>query len=337
MRFITEPEVMRLIAEPGAHAEAVLVIESVLRAQAAGRTVQAKRVTITHPDHPGHLQHNVRMLAAMVPAVCAAAVRVYSGFGGTNRSEVICLFDTTDMRMVAVISDCALHPVRTAAPFAVAAKHLARTDARTIGIVGSGRYARSLLQSVAGVRTIESVKVYSRDPGNVRRFCDEMRAATGLAIEPAASARAAVRGADIAILATSGNRVVFEADMLEPGMLVLSLAPGEFDAATVLAARVFLSAPEQALGDTPPRQPFAALLAEGRFTRGDVAGDLCEVVAGTSPGRRDDAEAIVYVCPGMGVLDAGIGRWVYDRALARGLGIELPFGEACHADGTAAG
>jgi alanine dehydrogenase len=326
MLFITEADVEQVLAAPDAHARAVDLIESVLREQAAGRTAQLKRATLTHPDFPGHLQHNLRILPAMVPGVGAAAVRVYSGYRGTNQSEVICLFDWADMRMIAIISDHALHPVRTAAPFAVAAKHLALPKAHTLGLVGSGRYARSLLQSVCAVRPIERVRVYSRDPANVARFCDEMSAVTGLSIEPAASAREAVRGAQIAILATSGNQTVFESTSLEPGMLVLSLAPGEFDAQTALDARVFLSEPDQALADTPPRQPFATLISEGRFGRAQVVADLCDVVAGTAQGRRSNDEAILYVCAGMGILDAGIGRWMYDSARARGLGVEMPFG-----------
>ena len=170
--------------------------------------------------------------------------------------------------------------------------------------------------------------MYSRDPGNVRRYCDDMTAALGIPVYPAPDARAAVRGAGIAILATSGNQMVFTADSLEPGMLVLSLAPGEFDARTLLESRVVLSAPDQALGDTPPRQPFATLLAQGTFTRQSVAAELCEVVAGTARGRTSDEDAIVYVCPGMGILDAAIGRWILDRARAGGLGTELPLGEA---------
>jgi len=141
------------------------------------------------------------------------------------------------------------------------------------------------------------------------------------------SGRDAVRNADIVITATSGNTIVFEADWLQPGMLVMSLAPGEFDEQTILRSRVFLSAPEQVLGDDPPRKPFANLVADGRFGPHDVAADLCDVVAGKKPGRTADDEIIVYVCPGLGLLDAGIGQWIYHRALSRGLGTEMPFGE----------
>jgi ornithine cyclodeaminase/alanine dehydrogenase-like protein (mu-crystallin family) len=154
-----------------------------------------------------------------------------------------------------------------------------------------------------------------------------MSATLGIEVVPCRSGRDAVRDADIAITATSGNTIVFESDWLEPGMLLMSLAPGEFDEQTALRARVYLSAIEQVLGDDPPRKPFDSLVAGGRFGVRDVVADLCDVVAGKKPGRTADDEIILYECAGLALLDVGIGQWIYERARSRGLGTELPFGE----------
>jgi ornithine cyclodeaminase/alanine dehydrogenase-like protein (mu-crystallin family) len=263
----------------------------------------------------------------MAPELGAAAVRVYSGYRGTNRSEIICLFDWEDMRMSAIISDVFLHAIRTSAPYGVAAKYLARAGASTLGIIGSGRYARGMAQAVCAVRPIQTIQVYSRNPANVQDFCNDMRATLGIDVVACASGRDAVRNADIAVTATSGNTIVFEADWLEPGVLLMSLAPGEFDEQTVLRSRVYLSAPEQVLGDDPPRKPFNTLVASGRFGPDDVAADLCDVVTGKKPGRAADDEIILYESAGLALLDVGIGHWVYQRAKSRGLGTEMPFGE----------
>jgi alanine dehydrogenase len=327
MLFLTEQDVKDALAGDDAYMEAVDVISRVLEQQSAGTTYHLKRYTMTHPAYPGHLWHNIRMLPGMAPDLGAAAVRVYSGYRGTNRSEVICLFDWADMRMSAIISDFHLHAVRTSAPYGVAARFLARADASTLGIIGTGRYARAMAQSVCAVRPIKRIKAFSRNPANVQAFCGEMSETLGIEVVPCSSGREAVKGAGIVITATSGNTIVFEADWLEPGVLVMSLAPGEFDEETVLRSRVFLSAIEQVLGDDPPRKPFASLVADGRFDASDVAADLCDVVAGKKPGRASDDEIILYECAGLGLLDVGIGHWVYERALRRGLGTEMPFGE----------
>jgi alanine dehydrogenase len=327
MLFLTERDVKDALTGGDAYKEAVAVIERVLAQQSAGTTHHLKRTTMTHPQHPGHLWHNIRMLPGMAPDLGAAAVRLYSGYRGTNRSEIICLFDWDDMRMSAIISDVYLHAIRTAAPYGVAAKYLARKGARTLGIIGSGRYARGMAQAVCAVCPIETIQVYSRNPDNVRGFRDEMRAALGIEVVACASGRDAVRGADIMITATSGNQIVFEADWLTPGTLLMSLAPGEFGEDTVLRSRVYLSAPEQVLGDDPPRKPFNTLVASGKFGPGDVVADICDVVTGKKPGRNTDDEIILYESAGLALLDVGIGQWVYQRAKSRGLGTEMPFGE----------
>ncbi len=327
MLFLTEQDVKDALSGGDAYKEAVAVIERVLIQQSAGTTHHLKRTTMTHPNHPGHLWHNIRVLPGMAPELGAAAVRIYSGYRGTNRSEIICLFDWDDMRMSAIISDFHLHAIRTSAPYGVAAKHLARADARTLGIVGSGRYARGMAQAICAVRPIERIQVFSRDPANVASFCDDMRSTLGIDVVACASGREAVRGADIMVTATSGNTIVFEADWLTPGVLMMSLAPGEFDERTVLRSRVYLTAPEQVLSDDPPRKPFDTLVASGRFGPDDVVADLCDVVAGKKPGRTAHNEIILYESAGLALLDVGIGHWVYQRARSRGLGTDMPFGE----------
>lgn len=330
MLFLTEKDIKRALEGQNTYREAVDVIERVLKQQSDGSTYHLKRYTMEHPHHRGHLWHNIRILPGMVPEIGAAAVRVYSGYRGTNKSEVICLFDWSDMEMVAIISDYHLHAIRTASPYGVAAKYLSRPESSTLGIIGTGRYAQGMAQAVCAVRPIKKIKVYSRDPANVRKFCAAMETALGIEISPASSGREAVRNTDIMITATSGNTIVFEGSSLEPGVLFMSLAPGEFDEDTVLRSRVFLSGSEQVLGDNPPRKPFNTLLASGKFKPDDVVAEFGDVVAGKKSGRLSADDIILYESPGMGILDAGIGHWVYNRAREKKLGTELPFGEEEH-------
>src|SRR4029079_19551792 len=154
MLFLTEEDVKAALSGGDAYKEAVAVIEAMLKQQSAGTTYHLKRTTMTHPNHPGHLWHNIRILPGMAPELGAAAVRVYSGYRGTNRSEIICLFEWEDMRMSAIISDVFLHAIRTSAPYGVAAKYLARADANTLGIIGSGRYARGMAQAICLVAAL---------------------------------------------------------------------------------------------------------------------------------------------------------------------------------------
>ncbi|MFQ5802608.1 MAG: ornithine cyclodeaminase family protein [Candidatus Methylomirabilales bacterium] len=307
--------------------EAVEVIEEVFHQQALGSAYYLKRLTMEHPNYPGHLWHNIRILPGMVPGIGAAAVRLYSGYRGTNRSEVICLFNWDDMGMVAIISDYHLHAIRTAAPYGVAVKYLAPPDAKQLGIIGTGRYARGQVQAACAMRDIRQIKAYSRSAENRRKFCQEMQRVLGIEVLPTELGREAIEGADIVITATSGNTVVLEGDWLKPGVLVMSVAPGEFDERTVERSRVILAGTDQVLGDKPPRKPFASLVASGKFTKEDVAAEFYEVVAGKKPGRLSEDEITLFESPGMGILDVGVASWVYRLAKEKGIGMELPFGE----------
>jgi ornithine cyclodeaminase/alanine dehydrogenase-like protein (mu-crystallin family) len=149
MLFLTERRKARL-GRSQHLPEAVAVVEQVLKQQSEGSTFHLKRYTMTHPKFPGHLWHNIRILPGMVPEMGAAAVRVYSGYRGTNRSEVICLFDWSDMEMVAIISDYHLHAIEPA-HLGVAAKYLSRPGSSTLGIIGTGRYARGMAQAVCAI------------------------------------------------------------------------------------------------------------------------------------------------------------------------------------------
>src|SRR4029078_9651772 len=98
MLFLTEQDVKAALSGDDAYREAVAVIETVLRQQSAGTTHHLTRTTMTHPTHPGHLWHNIRILPGMAPELGAAAVRLYSGYRGTHRSAVTLLLASEHTR-----------------------------------------------------------------------------------------------------------------------------------------------------------------------------------------------------------------------------------------------
>ncbi|MBV9440957.1 MAG: ornithine cyclodeaminase family protein, partial [Candidatus Eremiobacteraeota bacterium] len=89
--------------------------------------------------------------------------------------------------MLAVIEADTLGQRRTGAASGVAAKHLAREDASTLAVIGTGWQARSQLEACCAVRPIRSVRAYGRDEARRRAFCDEMTANVGIAVEPCES------------------------------------------------------------------------------------------------------------------------------------------------------
>src|SRR5438270_909876 len=108
-------------------------------------------------------------------------------------------------------------PMRTGAAGGVAAKWLARKDARTAGIFGAGWQAHSQLEALARVRNIERVKVWSRTAEKLAKFCEEMRAKLKLDVKPAASPQDCVEGSDIVVTITTSATPVFDGEWLAPG------------------------------------------------------------------------------------------------------------------------
>jgi ornithine cyclodeaminase/alanine dehydrogenase-like protein (mu-crystallin family) len=98
-----------------------------------------------------------------------------------------------------------LGQMRTGAATGVATKYLARADAKTAAIVGTGGQARTQLEAIAAVRKLERVRVYGRDASGREKFAREMSAQLNVPVEPVASSEEATEPAAIVCTATDGQ------------------------------------------------------------------------------------------------------------------------------------
>jgi alanine dehydrogenase len=131
---------------------------------------------------------------------------------------LILLLSTRNGEPLAFINDGVLQHMRVGGGSGIGAKHLARKDASSVGILGSGGMARTCLEALQVVRPIKWAKVFSPTPANRNRFAAEMSAKLDIAVEPVATAREAVRGVDILSTCTDSMSPTFAAEWLEPGM-----------------------------------------------------------------------------------------------------------------------
>lgn len=311
---------------------AVEVIERCLHLQASGDITNHPRVHLPYPPsgasdrRAGFGDRTLRILPAIVPAFDAAGFRVYT-IGPRKLPEasaLLVLFSFEDMTLRAIINDGWLHYIRTGAPAGVAAKYLALSEIDTVGVIGSGRIARRAVEAIACVRKIARVKVYSPNPEHRQDYTKEMSRRLGLDVEPVANPRAAVEGSEILITATNAHAPVYDGAWLESGMLVISMAPGEVDTKTLERGRFFSTWKEQALHDTPPREPFRTLAAQGRLSEfEEKCIELHDVVSGAAAGRVRDEEILTCLVPASSVWDPAIASWVYGLARAGGIGREV--------------
>ncbi len=232
-----------------------------------------------------------------LPALGAKLVTVCAGNaqrGLDTHQAVIVMLDPVTGVVQAVLDGRYITEARTAAVSAVSARLLARSDARVLGIVGSGVQARSHCQALRLVRDFQEVRAWSPTAEHLRRFAAE----TGARAMP--SAEAAVRGADIVVAVTASPVPVILSEWVGEGAHVIAAGacrPGdrELDPALVARARLVVDSRAAALVEAGD---VIMGIAEGRWTAAHIAAELGEL-----PVRRDAREITVFKSLGLAVED----------------------------------
>jgi ornithine cyclodeaminase/alanine dehydrogenase-like protein (mu-crystallin family) len=208
--------------------------------------------------------------------------RSYDTFQAEPGEQVVVVHDeaTGTVRAIAVGNE--LGPLRTGAIGAVAADAMSPPDATVAAIIGTGTQAATQLWALSAVRNLSEIRVFSRDNARRDSFVERAQSLTSAECHSASSARTAVNGADIVILATNSPTPVIEADWLASGAFVTTLGPkqrgrAEFGldlpaiAATIVTdsvAQIDAYDPPNVLVGTPQRDRLVSL---GAVRAGEVA------------------------------------------------------------------
>lgn len=216
--------------------------------------------------------------------------------------------------------------LRTGATVAAAVRHMASAEARTVGMLGTGRNALSLLRGVQHVRPVSEVRVYSRDADRRSRFAADAEKELGIAAHAVDDARNAVSGMDIVLTASNQRQPILDADWLSPGTHLNSMGPiAELSPETLLKADRLVVGSRVQERDyyirTPPF-PLVELIEAGKLSWDDVA-ELGEVIEGKVQSGTGPDEITVFHESQGGIGDLVFAAWVYEEAVRRGLGQEV--------------
>lgn len=143
---------------------------------------------------------------------------------------LILVFRTENAELVAIMNDGFMQHMRVGATAALGARYLARSNAETVGMIGSGGMARSFALGFAAVRKLRAIKAYSPNGEHLKAYCREMSEKIGVEVAPVKSAQEAVRGSDIVATCTNSMAPVIEGRWSEPGMFIANVARRELDA-----------------------------------------------------------------------------------------------------------
>jgi alanine dehydrogenase len=235
--------------------------------------------------------------APSLPALGAKLVTVCAenaAHGLDTHQAVIVMLDPVTGVAQAILDGRYITEVRTAAVSAVSARRLARSDARVLGILGSGVQARSHVEALRLVREFREVRVWSPTAQRLRQFADETGAR---AME---SAEAVVRGADVVVAVTASPEPVIQNEWVDDGTHVIGVGAcrptqRELDPALVARARLIVDSRAAALQESGD---VVMGIAEGRWTAEHIAAELGEL-----PARRNEREITVFKSLGLAVED----------------------------------
>ena len=213
------------------------------------------------------------------------------------------LFDTGTGRHLAMLDGGEITNRRTAAASALAARYLAREDARRLLVVGAGRVATNLADAFRAVRPIEDVAVWDIDAGLAERLVQRL-SDTGFRAEVAADLEAAVAGADIISCATLAIDPLIAGAWLRPGQhldLIGSFRPHmrEADNDAVRRARVYIDTD----GALKESGDLIGPIQSGVLTEERIAGDLFGLCRGSATGRGDEQEITLFKATGTALSD----------------------------------
>jgi ornithine cyclodeaminase/alanine dehydrogenase-like protein (mu-crystallin family) len=312
--FLDEPQVGALLTMD----IALTAVEDALRQQGLGTATNNPRSRVRLPSGQLH------MMGAALPTRGVFGYKAYTAVKGQVRFHVM-LYSTDTGELLAMLQADRLGQMRTGAASGIAIKYLARHDAHTVGIFGTGWQARSQLEAVCAARPIRAVRAYGRDAARRQTFCAEMSQQLDMPVEPAMSPEAVVKGMDVVITATNARDPLFDGRWLEPGAHINAIGSNalirrEIDDTTVRrSALIIVDSKEQA------RTECGDLLGalERGLVRWEQIRELGDVVAGFIPGRRQASDITLFESHGLAIWDLAAGIAVYEAAKAKGIGREL--------------
>ncbi|MYJ78654.1 MAG: ornithine cyclodeaminase, partial [Caldilineaceae bacterium SB0670_bin_27] len=284
------------------------------------------RSNIPVAPHDGSLMTMPAYLSGDMDALGAKLISFY----GTNPARRglpaiqgnVVLFDGRDGSLLALMDAGYLTAMRTGASGGVAARYLAREDARTLTIFGSGVQAPYQVEAALCERAIERVFVVSRTQANAEALAAVLTERFNVPAQATADVEKAAASADILVTATSAHEPLFDGAQLRPGVHVSGIGShlpyaSEVDAVTLRRSKVVVDQMSACLAEAGD---LIRPIEDGSYDAGRIHGEIGAIVEGDLPGRESAEEITFFKSVGLAAQDVAVARAVYSKALENGAG-----------------
>lgn len=210
---------------------------------------------------------------------------------------------------------------RTGAATALAARHLARRNAKTITICGCGLQGRSQLIALKQVLPLTLAFAFDLDQERSQDFCKEMQKETGMRVVSISNLEEGTRQSDVIVTCTTARRYILKKEDVPPGAFVAAIGADshdkqEIDPSLLASNKVVADILDQCvrIGD------LHHVIATQLMTRNDVYAELHEIISGAKRARTSSEEIIIFDSTGTAIQDVAAAAVVYRRAVEQGVG-----------------
>jgi len=295
----------------------------------AGRVSMPPRIAAMVPDRgllaamPAHLQGSGGLAAKLVS--------LFPGNAGTclpTHQAVVIVFDADCGEPLALLDGVSITTLRTAAGSALSAELLAREDAATLAILGTGVQARAHAEAMVRVRPIQRIRVAGRNPERVASLCSVLQDSLGIPALAADNYADACADADLICAASHSPDPVVRRGYLRPGVHVTSVgyntAGRELDSASVTDALVVVESRDAVLASPPSgSNDLRAPIQEGLIGPEHIHAEIGELLMGTKTGRTSSDQITLYKSVGIAAQDVAAAHLLLKAAAERGLGLQV--------------
>lgn len=323
--WLTRNDVENLLDMPSA----IEAVGEAFRLIYEGEAELPVRANIPVARHEGSLMSMPAYLGGEMDALGAKLISFY-GTNPTRRGLPaiqgnVVLFDGRTGALLALMDAGYLTAMRTGASGGVATRYLAKEDARTLTIFGSGVQAPYQVEAALCERAIERVFVLSRTPANAEALALKLEQMFNVSAQATVDVKMAVEAADILVTATSTHEPLFDGSLLQPGVHISGIGShlpyaSEVDASAVQRAKVVVDQMSACLTEAGD---LIRPIEDGVYDASQIHAEIGAIIAGDKPGREGDDEITFFKSVGLAAQDVAVARAVYAKALAQGVGTEL--------------
>ncbi|WP_420413704.1 iminosuccinate reductase BhcD [Roseibium sp.] len=321
MIIVPEKEIAGLLGR----AEAFDAVESVFAAMSSGAAYnfQVIREAIGHADALYGFKSGFDRSSLALGLKSGGYWPGNADKGLTNHQSTVFLFDADTGKAKAVVGGNLLTALRTAAASAVSIKHLARKDAKVLGMIGAGHQSAFQMRAAVEQRSFEKVIGWNLHPEMLSRL-EETASELGLPFEAVELDQLGAE-ADVIISITSSFDPILKAAQVTPGTHIACMGTdtkGKQEVEAELVAKATVFTDEVAQSSTIGECQHA--VASGLISESDI-NEIGAVINGTHAGRTSDDEITLFDGTGVGLQDLAVASAVVDLAVEKGVAINVDF------------